>query len=299
MDRVQDTQQRCMRNTSPTNKRAKAGRIANLAWLRSGAEVLDDIEAPAGSSEDHANENRPNSSPASTSSDSQLPPPLNTEAEWYKGLGDDDEAQYKRQKLLGQQRLCVLIEHTLHGQVQIVELLTKLARDGARNYRSEAAKLTAAELLIHWSGLNKPYTSNNIKDLDKCYDYDVGHAMLEDDKYRVGLTGTDPFGCEDYRKILYATFPLSRTDLARLSNPAQRFFPHNSIHHMTPHMIAFADAKIRSMLKGEASRPKQASDEEITTMGEMVQGLQDGTLDSQYVVPRMSLEPFTPAGQML
>ncbi|DBB02808.1 TPA: hypothetical protein ACH3X1_013638 [Trebouxia sp. C0004] len=153
---------------------------------------------------DHANENRPNTSPASTSSDSQLPPPLNTEAEWYK-----------------------------------------------------------------------------------------------DDKYRVGLTGTDPFGCEDYRKILYATFPLSRTDLARLSNPAQRFFPHNSIRHMTPHMIAFADAKIRSMLKGEASRPKQASDEEITTMGEMVQGLQDGTLDSQYVVPRMSLEPFTPTGQML
>ncbi|DBA83941.1 TPA: hypothetical protein ACH3X1_006437 [Trebouxia sp. C0004] len=102
------------------------GRIANLAWLRSGAEVLDDNEAPAGSSEDHANENRPNSSPASTSSDSQLPPPLNTEAEWYKGLGDDDEAQYKRQKLLGQQRLCVLIERTLHGQVQIVELLTKL-----------------------------------------------------------------------------------------------------------------------------------------------------------------------------
>ncbi|DBA98329.1 TPA: hypothetical protein ACH3X1_001246 [Trebouxia sp. C0004] len=270
-------------------------------------------------SEDHANENRPNSSPASTSSDSQLPPPLNTEAEWYKGLGDDDEGQYKRQKLLGQQRLCVLIERTLHGQVQIVELLTKLtssgqagssldegfdkevlkgiradtaafmqhhmrehgfetninvyheailnvlakdtigearkeqtkfqqtrqaARDGARNYRSEAAKLTAAELLIHWSGLNKPYTSNNIKDLDKCYDYDVGHAMLEDDKYRVGLTGTDPFGCEDYRKILYATFPLSRTDLARLSNPAQRFFPHNSIRHMTPHMIAFADAKV-------------------------------------------------------
>ncbi|DBA96936.1 TPA: hypothetical protein ACH3X1_001267 [Trebouxia sp. C0004] len=106
------------------------GRIANLAWLRSGAEVLDDNEAPAGSSEDHANENRPNSSPASTSSDSQLPPPLNTEAEWYKGLGDDDEAQYKRQKLLGQQRLCVLIERTLHGQVQIVELLTKLTSSG-------------------------------------------------------------------------------------------------------------------------------------------------------------------------
>ncbi|DBB01888.1 TPA: hypothetical protein ACH3X1_000486 [Trebouxia sp. C0004] len=106
------------------------GRIANLAWLRSGAEVLDDNEAPAGSSEDHANENRPNSSPASTSSDSQLPPPLNTEAEWYKGLGDDDEAQYKRQKLLGQQRLCVLIEHALHGQVQIVELLTKLTSSG-------------------------------------------------------------------------------------------------------------------------------------------------------------------------
>ncbi|DBA87530.1 TPA: hypothetical protein ACH3X1_004559 [Trebouxia sp. C0004] len=136
------------------------------------------------------------------------------------------------------------------GGVSTLGGISEAARDGARNYRSEAAKLTAAELLIHWSGLNKPYTSNNIKDLDKCYDYDVGHAMLEDDKYKVGLTGTDPFGCEDYRKILYATFPLSRTDLARLSNPAQRFFPHNSIRHMTPHMIAFADAKIRSMLKG-------------------------------------------------
>ena len=53
------------------------------------------------------------------------------------------------------------------------------------------------------------------------------------------------------------------------------------------------------MLKGEASRPKQASDEEITTMGEMVQGLQDGTLESQYVEARMSLEAFTPTGQMM
>ncbi|KAL0019821.1 hypothetical protein WJX77_010116 [Trebouxia sp. C0004] len=89
---------------APRTSGRKRGRIANLAWLRSGAE-------------DHANENRPNTSPASTSSDSQLPPPLNTEAEWYKGLGDDDEAQYKRQKLLGQQRLCVLIERTLHGHI--------------------------------------------------------------------------------------------------------------------------------------------------------------------------------------
>ncbi|KAL0034667.1 hypothetical protein WJX77_001665 [Trebouxia sp. C0004] len=71
------------------------------------------------------------------------------------------------------------------GGVSTLGGISEAARDGARNYRSEAAKLTAAELLIHWSGLNKPYTSNNIKDLDKCYDYDVGHAMLEDDKYKM------------------------------------------------------------------------------------------------------------------
>ena len=49
------------------------------------------------------------------------------------------------------------------------------------------------------------------------------------DKYGIRLTGADLFGCEDYRKILYATFPLSRAELARVSDPSQQFFPHNFI----------------------------------------------------------------------
>ena len=68
------------------------------------------------------------------------------------------------------------------------------------------------------------------------------------DRYKHGHSETDAFGGEDYRRILYAIFPLTKAELARVNDPAQRVLPYNYIRHMTPHMIAFADAKVLAQL---------------------------------------------------
>ena len=70
--------------------------------------------------------------------------------------------------------------------------------------------------------------------------------IVADDRYRTGGT-QDPFGCEDYRKILLASFPLNREQLQeRRSHPNPKP-AHDDIVHLTPHMIAFVDAKVHNL----------------------------------------------------
>lgn len=69
---------------------------------------------------------------------------------------------------------------------------------------------------------------------------------VADDWYRTGGT-EDSFGCEDYRKILLASFPLNREQQQeRRSNPNPKP-AHDDIVHLTPHMIAFVDAKVHNL----------------------------------------------------
>lgn len=79
-------------------------------------------------------------------------------------------------------------------------------------------------------------------------DSPYSHTLLftvADDRYRTGDTD-DPFGCEDYRKILLASFPLNREQLQeRRSHPNPKP-AHDDIVHLTPHMIAFVDAKVHN-----------------------------------------------------
>lgn len=73
-----------------------------------------------------------------------------------------------------------------------------------------------------------------------------------------------------------------------------------ALHWLVQVQLFVCPLQVRSLLRGEASRPKHAgAEEELATMSEVVEGLQQGTLDSEFVHPRLAEEPFTPPAQMM
>ncbi|DBA98531.1 TPA: hypothetical protein ACH3X1_014337 [Trebouxia sp. C0004] len=110
-----------------------------------------------------------------------------------------------------------------------------MAKDAARNFRSEVAKRVRAEVLKHYVGDDKVWDY----DMEN-FDQEMAEDLLAGDQYRVATTGAaDFFGNNLFRQILYNAFPLSRSELASRNIWA---LPEDNIQ-LTAHQIAFVDVK--------------------------------------------------------
>ncbi|KAL0019624.1 hypothetical protein WJX77_004465 [Trebouxia sp. C0004] len=141
-----------------------------------------------------------------------------------------------------------------------------MAKDAARNFRSEVAKRVRAEVLKHYVGDDKVWDY----DMEN-FDQEMAEDLLAGDQYRVATTGAaDFFGNNLFRQILYNAFPLSRSELASRNIWA---LP----EELTAHQIAFVDVKVRSMLYGQHQIPHHGSEHEtmILQYQGMVQHLQE------------------------
>ncbi|DBA80490.1 TPA: hypothetical protein ACH3X1_007762 [Trebouxia sp. C0004] len=74
-----------------------------------------------------------------------------------------------------------------------------------------------------------------------------------------------------------------------------RWNAHNKIDHLTAHQLAFVDVKVRSLLNGEPSIPKTATEQEVIIehYEQMVSMLQDPNFRSKYATI-VDSEPHTP-----
>ncbi|KAL0036897.1 hypothetical protein WJX77_004160 [Trebouxia sp. C0004] len=99
--------------------------------------------------------------------------------------------------------------------------------------------------------------------------------MLQDDYYRVASKG-----------------PPERADFFECIT---RWNAHNKIDHLTAHQLAFVDVKVRSLLNGEPSIPKTATEQEVIIehYEQMVSMLQDPNFRSKYATI-VDSEPHTP-----
>ncbi|KAL0027845.1 hypothetical protein WJX77_010277 [Trebouxia sp. C0004] len=137
--------------------------------------------------------------------------------------------------------------------------VVKMANDATKQYKSETGKKVRAEFVRVWTGEGKLY------DFSGKFDTQVAEAKLEDDFYRVAGEGppeqADFFECQDLRKIFCAAFPLTQHQMS-----TRGIIPWNANHkidHLTAHQLAFVDVKVRSLLRGEASIPKMATEQEV------------------------------------
>lgn len=159
--------------------------------------------------------------------------------------------------------------------------VVKMTNDAVKNFKSEMGKRTKAELVSVWTGENKLYDS-----LGK-FDAEVSEALLQGDYYRLASEEppeeADYFACEDYRKIIYASWPLTQHQLN--AKHISSWDAHNHIHHLTAHQLAFADVKVRSLVLGETSIPKTSTEQEgiIERYEQMINDLLEPHFESKYV----------------
>ncbi|DBB01353.1 TPA: hypothetical protein ACH3X1_013676 [Trebouxia sp. C0004] len=169
--------------------------------------------------------------------------------------------------------------------------VSMMANDATKGYKSETGKKAKAEFVRVWTGEGKLY------DIMGRFDPEVAEDMLQDDFYRVASAGppeqADFFECSDLRKIFCAAYPLTQHQLA-----AKGIMPwnaHNQMDHLTAHQLAFVDVEVRSLLNGESSIPKTATEQEVIIehYEQMVSTLQDPNFNSKYVTI-VDCDPQTP-----